>query len=64
MAQVVGIVGLALLGNMWLALAAMWIRDAAIAVAQPIQAAWLNRNVDSQTRATVLSMNSQANAVG
>lgn len=63
-AQVVGIVGLALFGNMWLALAAMWFRDAAAAVAQPIQAAWLNRNVDSQVRATVLSMNAQANAIG
>lgn len=63
-AQVVGIVGLAILGNIWLALAAMWFRDAAVAVAQPIQAAWLNRNVDSQVRATVLSMNAQANAIG
>lgn len=63
-AQVVGIVGLGILGNMWLALAAMWFRDAAVAVAQPIQAAWLNRNVDSQSRATVLSMNAQANAIG
>jgi DHA3 family tetracycline resistance protein-like MFS transporter len=62
--QVVGILGLALLGDLWLALAAMWLRGAARAVAAPIQAAWLNRNVDSSVRATVLSMNGQFDAIG
>lgn len=62
--QVAGIAGLAVFGNLWVALAAMWIRDAAVAVALPIQTAWLNRNVDSQSRATVMSMNGQANAIG
>lgn len=62
--QVLGIVGLALLGNLWVAIGAMWVRDAALAVALPIQTAWLNRNADSQSRATVMSMNSQANAIG
>lgn len=62
--QVAGIIGLALFGNLWVALAAMWVRDAALALARPIQAAWLNRNVDSSSRATVLSMNGQADAIG
>ena len=62
--QVAGVLGLALLGNLWLALAAIWVRDAARVVAYPIQAAWLNRNVDSRSRATVLSMNSQTDALG
>jgi DHA3 family tetracycline resistance protein-like MFS transporter len=62
--QVVGILGLALLGNLWVALAAMWARDAALAVALPLQSAWLNRNLDSPSRATVMSMNGQANAIG
>lgn len=62
--QVAGIAGLAVFGNLWLALAALWIRDAAVAVALPIQTAWLNRNLDSQSRATVLSMNGQADAIG
>lgn len=62
--QVLGIAGLALVGNLWVALAAMWVRDAALAVALPVQAAWLNRNVDSQSRATVLSMRGQADAIG
>lgn len=63
-AQVVGILGLALLGNLWLALAALWLRSAAVALAHPIQAAWLNRTIASEARATVLSMNSQVDAVG
>ncbi|HVX46947.1 MAG TPA: MFS transporter [Mycobacteriales bacterium] len=62
--QVAGILGLALLGNLWLALAAMWLQAAAAAIAWPVQAAWLNRNVDSRIRATTLSMNGQANALG
>lgn len=62
--QVAGIVGLALIGHLWLALAAMWAKNAAAAIAAPIEAAWLNRNVESRIRATVLSMTGQADAVG
>lgn len=62
--QVAGIVGLALLGQLWLALAAMWVKNAAAAIATPIEAAWLNRNVESRIRATVLSMTGQADAIG
>ena len=42
----------------------MWLRGAGQAFAGPIQAAWLNRNLESGTRATVLSMNGQADAIG
>src|SRR6478736_743710 len=62
--QVVGVVGVALLGNLWLALACVWLRGAAMAFSGPIESTWLNRNLDGSTRATVLSMNSQANAIG
>ena len=62
--QVVGVVGVALLGNLWLALACVWLRGAAMAFSAPIESTWLNRNLDGSTRATVLSMNSQANAIG
>lgn len=62
--QVGGMIGLALFGNLWLALAALWIQQASLAVATPIQSAWLNRNIDSASRATVLSVNSQFNAIG
>lgn len=59
-----GMVGFATLGSLWPALAAMWVRDAARAVALPIQAAWLNRNIDSRARATTLSLTGQADALG
>ncbi|YAL83859.1 MFS transporter [Dermacoccaceae bacterium W4C1] len=62
--QAGGVVGFALLGSLWPALAAMWLRDAARNVAYPVQAAWLNRNVESRARATTLSMTSQADALG
>ncbi|MDV3297069.1 MAG: MFS transporter, partial [Brachybacterium paraconglomeratum] len=62
--QVAAIVALALFGNLWLVLAAVWLRSAAQAFASPIERAWLHRNLDSATRATVVSMNSQMNAVG
>lgn len=62
--QVVGMVGLALLGNLWLALTAMWLRDAALVIARPIEAAWLNRNADDRSRATVFSLSGQADALG
>lgn len=62
--QVAGIVGFALGGSLWPALAAMWVRDSARAIAAPVQAAWLNRGVESQTRATTLSLTSQADAIG
>ncbi|MFG1905359.1 MFS transporter [Kribbella sp. NPDC048928] len=62
--QVVGVLGFALSGNLWLALAAMWLNTVAGTVAYPVQSAWLNRNVESASRATVISMVSQANAIG
>ena len=64
MVQVAGIIAFALSGSLWPALIAMWVRDAARAIAYPVQAAWLNRNVESGTRATTLSLTSQADAIG
>lgn len=62
--EVAGIAGLALLGTLWAALGGLWARNAAAALAEPIQSAWLNRNLDSRTRATSLSLNGQADAIG
>ena len=62
--QVVAVVGVAVAGNLWLALACVWLRGAAMAFSGPIESTRLNRNLDGSTRATVLSMNSQANAIG
>jgi DHA3 family tetracycline resistance protein-like MFS transporter len=62
--QAVGVITFALVGNLWIALAAMWLRTVADTVTWPIQSGWLNRHVDSRSRATVISMVSQANAIG
>jgi DHA3 family tetracycline resistance protein-like MFS transporter len=59
-----GVIAFALLDHLWLALAAMWLRTIAGTLAWPIESAWLNRHVDSRSRATVISMVSQANAIG
>jgi DHA3 family tetracycline resistance protein-like MFS transporter len=58
------VIAFALLDHLWLALAAMWVRTIAGTLAWPIESAWLNRHVDSRSRATVISMVSQANAIG
>jgi MFS family permease len=58
------VVGFALSGSLWPALAALWLTTVAGTVAYPVQSAWLNRHIDSRSRATVLSMVSQANAIG
>ena len=63
-AQVVGIGVLAFGGGLWVAVSGLWLRTAAVALAAPVRAAWLNRNLDAATRATALSINSQANALG
>ncbi|WP_329475245.1 MFS transporter [Kribbella sp. NBC_01484] len=62
--QVVGVIAFALLGHLWLALGAMWLNTIAGTLAYPIESAWLNRHVDSRSRATVISMVSQSNAIG
>jgi DHA3 family tetracycline resistance protein-like MFS transporter len=62
--QVGAVVAFALLDHLWLALAAMWINGIAGRLAWPIESAWLNRTIDSRSRATVISMVAQANAIG
>jgi hypothetical protein len=62
--QVVFVVAVAVGGMLWLVLAALWGRRAAGVLAAPIRSAWLNRNLSSRTRATVISMTSQLDAVG
>jgi DHA3 family tetracycline resistance protein-like MFS transporter len=62
--QVAGIVGFALSPALWPALIAIWVRTAGQSIAGPIQAAWLARNVASSSRATTISLTSQADAIG
>ncbi|MHB0874930.1 MAG: MFS transporter [Anaerolineae bacterium] len=58
------VIGFALAGQFVLALAAFWTASALRHVQDPLYTAWLNQNVDSDVRATVISMGGQANALG
>ena len=62
--QVLAVAGFAVAGVFGLALAALWIRTVAGVVAAPVSAAWMNRQLEPGVRATVLSMESQTNAIG
>jgi MFS family permease len=62
--QVAAVVVYALSGNLWLSFSMLWARSIANSVSQPVESAWLNRNLDASTRATVISMTGQANSIG
>jgi DHA3 family tetracycline resistance protein-like MFS transporter len=62
--QVGAIVVFALSGNLLLAFAMFWVRTVIDVVHEPVELAWLNRNLDPSTRATVISITGQANAIG
>jgi DHA3 family tetracycline resistance protein-like MFS transporter len=62
--QVASVAVFALAGWFWLAVSMLWLRTIAGVLAEPVTATWMNRNIDSGVRATVLSFESQLNAVG
>ena len=51
-------------GTLWLAIGALWLKSICGTLSYPISAAWMNRNLEAGTRATVLSMGGQSNAIG
>jgi DHA3 family tetracycline resistance protein-like MFS transporter len=51
-------------GSLWVAFAALWLRGVGNTLAEPVRAAWMNRSIEPRSRATVLSIESQANAFG
>jgi DHA3 family tetracycline resistance protein-like MFS transporter len=53
-----------LAGSLWLAVGAFWLRGLVMTGFYPIGEAWLNRNIESRTRATVLSFTEQVASVG
>jgi DHA3 family tetracycline resistance protein-like MFS transporter len=63
-AQVATTLLFAVAGSLWMALSGLWIRQIAGTVMEPVSSAWMNRNLEARTRATVLSLESQANAFG
>ncbi len=58
------IAAFALAGNLWIAVGAFWILSLLRSINGPLYSAWLNQNLDSASRATVLSMGSQFDALG
>jgi MFS transporter, DHA3 family, tetracycline resistance protein len=62
--EVAAVALFALSGQFWLALAMVWLRSSVQVVAEPVSEAWMNRNVSSDVRATVLSFEGQLNAIG
>jgi DHA3 family tetracycline resistance protein-like MFS transporter len=59
-----GVLVFALTNSFAVAFAALWVASRARALHQPIFDAWLNENVASERRATVLSVAGQADAIG
>jgi DHA3 family tetracycline resistance protein-like MFS transporter len=59
-----GVIAFGLANNFTLALACLWIISPLREMNAPLQAAWINRGLDSKIRATVLSLRSQADAFG
>ena len=53
-----------IVGNFVLAIGALWGRSFLGTMAGALEATWLNRNLNPQVRATVLSMRGQTNALG
>jgi DHA3 family tetracycline resistance protein-like MFS transporter len=56
--------GFALAGGFGMALAMLWVTGWARAAQEPLFLAWVNRGLDSRSRATVLSVFGQADALG
>ncbi|TMV52371.1 MFS transporter [Paenibacillus mesophilus] len=63
-ARIAAIVGLAFSSDFAGALAAVLLYDIVRTLSGPVYDAWLNLNIDSKSRATVLSMMSQSDALG
>ena len=60
----VGTIVLGLSGAFGLSLAALWMVGVARTVTGPLRTAWLNQSLEPRSRATLLSLNGQADALG
>lgn len=63
-ALITGLLSFALGGQLFIVLLAYWVIYISRNVIAPLYTAWVNQSLDSQVRATVLSMSSQVDAVG
>jgi MFS family permease len=62
--QVAFTIGFGLAGSFWTALVVFWSLGVIGSISGPMFDAWLNQNIESRTRATVLSIMSQSDAIG
>ncbi len=62
--EILGTIGFALAGEFALAVACCWFAGMARSSAGPIYRTWLNQSLDSRSRATVISISSQMDALG
>lgn len=63
-ARVLVLAGFALATNLAVAIAFLWVASVMRQVFGPVQRAWLNRSLDSSNRATLFSVDGQADALG
>ncbi|MCU0512084.1 MAG: MFS transporter [Anaerolineae bacterium] len=61
---IVGVLVFALAQSLLTAILALWLVGVVRAGIGPLESAWLNLNIDSRVRATVLSFHAQSNALG
>jgi DHA3 family tetracycline resistance protein-like MFS transporter len=62
--QFVSLIVFAAAGSFWMGMVAFWAAGTLSRVYDPLYLGWLNQNVRSEVRATVLSMSSQADSFG
>ena len=63
-AQALAVAGFALAANLYLAIACIWVASVMRQAFSPVQRAWLNRSLDPSNRATLFSVDGQADALG
>ena len=61
---IVGVIAFSLAGYAWLALLTYILLAPIRSVIDPLTMAWFNRNIPSESRATVISMHAQSDALG
>jgi MFS transporter, DHA3 family, tetracycline resistance protein len=63
-ARALALAGFALAANLYLAIACIWVASVMRQAFSPVQRAWLNRSLDPANRATLFSVDGQADALG
>ena len=63
-ARALALAGFALAANLYLAIACIWLASVMRQTFSPVQRAWLNKSLDPANRATLFSVDGQADALG